>query len=177
MNRSDSENTPNHEQHVWQSVVQDVKPLRQKDRVANALPVVRPINPVNRPVAPSTASLSHHVSTTGATHPLPAIDTNLYRRIQQGKLPIERTLDLHELTQKAAYERFYTFLIECYEAGLRTVLVITGKGSVQQGGILRHALPRWCEEPTFRVLLSGIRPAHKRHGGHGAYYLRIKRHA
>jgi DNA-nicking Smr family endonuclease len=50
------------------------------------------------------------------------------------------------------------------------VLVITGKG-----GVLHANIPRWLGEDRFKNLVSGIGPAHIRHGGSGAFYVALKR--
>jgi DNA-nicking Smr family endonuclease len=65
------------------------------------------------------------------------------------------------------------------EEGLRTVLVITGKGHVGDGagerGVLKRQVPLWLRLPEFRALVSAFEQAHGGHGGEGALYLRLRR--
>ena len=63
------------------------------------------------------------------------------------------------------------------ERGLRTVLIVTGKGRRDGVGVLKSALPRWLNEtplPPFVLALSQARPEH---GGTGALYVLLKRFA
>jgi DNA-nicking Smr family endonuclease len=71
------------------------------------------------------------------------------------------------------------------------VLVITGKGESQfarhtlhgathfntpeRRGKLRRMVPDWLHEPEFRALVSGFQPAHPKHGGGGAFYVKLRR--
>ena len=73
-----------------------------------------------------------------------------------------------------------------HRGGYRTVLVITGKGLktrerdaepwdyVEEPGVLRRKLPEWLGSPEFRQQVSGIAPAHIRHGGGGAFYVTLR---
>jgi DNA-nicking Smr family endonuclease len=66
---------------------------------------------------------------------------------------------------------------------LRLVLVITGKGKAksQPGpiparvGVLRHQVPQWLRLAPLRPLVLHVEPAHRRHGGEGAYYVKLRR--
>jgi DNA-nicking Smr family endonuclease len=42
-------------------------------------------------------------------------------------------------------------------------------------GVLKRRLPEWLSEPDIRPLVSGFAPAHRVHGGAGAFYVFIKR--
>jgi len=83
------------------------------------------------------------------------------------------------------------FLAESAAKGHRLVLVITGKGAApiarhtlhgagyfdtpERQGRLRRQLPLWLAEPDMRAFVTGYQPAHPRHGGGGAFYIRIRR--
>ena len=60
-------------------------------------------------------------------------------------------------------------------AGKRCVLVITGKGAGREGGVMRQNLPHWLNLPANRARLVAFAPAQPKYGGHGAYYLLLKR--
>ncbi len=62
------------------------------------------------------------------------------------------------------------------------VLVITGKGRREAdgseptgAGVLRRRLPQWLSDPDLRVHVSGFAPAHRDHGGAGAWYVFLRR--
>ena len=105
-----------------------------------------------------------------------ALDRQTHDKIAAGRLPIEARVDLHDMTQDQAYGLLLSFLSRAHAAGLRYVLVITGKGSSSGGeGVLRRAVPHWIATPPFRPLVSGLDPAARKHGGSGALYVRLRR--
>ena len=67
--------------------------------------------------------------------------------------------------------------------GRRLVLVITGKGKDRDDGgpiptrhgILRHQVPQWLALPPLSQAILQVTPAHLKHGGHGAYYVYLRR--
>ncbi len=75
--------------------------------------------------------------------------------------------------------------------GQRLVLVITGKGASpfarhtlhgaehfhapEREGRLRRLLTEWLHEAEFRAHVSGFQPAHPKHGGGGAFYVKLRR--
>jgi DNA-nicking Smr family endonuclease len=119
---------------------------------------------------------------------IPEVDRRKARRIAAGVIEIEARLDLHGMTQSAAHGRLIGFLQSAVAQGLRTVLVITGKGGgrkpsppstawweADDTGVLRRSVPRWLAEPPIRGLVIGCQPASSRHGGDGALYILLKR--
>ena len=121
-----------------------------------------------------------------ASPPLPTVDRRQARRIASGSTVIEARLDLHGLTQAAAHGRLISFLQGSAARGLKTVLVITGKGAPRERhpgrggerddhGVLRRAVPRWLAEPPLRALVISFQTAAPRHGGEGALYVLIRR--
>lgn len=104
------------------------------------------------------------------------LDEPTHRKLSKGKLPIGGRIDLHGLTQGEAHGLLHSFLHRAHAAGLRHVLVITGKGaSFGSDGILRQAVPHWFATPAFRTLVSAYDVAHRTHGGAGAIYVRLRR--
>lgn len=107
----------------------------------------------------------------------PSLDRHQQRRLARGRTAIERRVDLHGLTEAAAHRRLLEFLHGARADGLRSVLVITGKGASKRGGegALKRAVPRWLATPPFSPLISGIAPAARHDGGEGALYVRLRR--
>jgi DNA-nicking Smr family endonuclease len=103
-------------------------------------------------------------------------------RLRRGENPIEARLDLHGLTQDAAHLVLGRFIERCVAEGLRTVLVITGKGrgsdaiSAPGGsGVLRRAVPLWLEQKPNADRVLAVSVAAPRHGGEGALYVLLRR--
>ncbi|WP_415130808.1 Smr/MutS family protein [Paracoccus sp. (in: a-proteobacteria)] len=119
-----------------------------------------------------------------ALHDQPVrMDHKTHRRMSQGKLMPEARLDLHGMTLNMAQPALTGFLLNAQARGLRLVLVITGKGRDAgpdaplpvRSGALRHNVPHWLHMPPLAGLVLQIRPAHRRHGGDGAYYVYLRR--
>jgi DNA-nicking Smr family endonuclease len=104
------------------------------------------------------------------------IEPNRKRRLTRERDPIEARIDLHGLGQFQAEDRLKDFLVRAQDAGLRAVLVITGKG-VSGDGVIRRRAPEWLADPALRAVVAGVGQAHPRHGGEGALYVAIKRRA
>ena len=107
------------------------------------------------------------------------VDKRTVERMRRGKLAIDARLDLHGEYQATAEARLESFIIDCFEAGCRLVLVITGKGLASNStGVLRKRLPDWLNKPKCREVTLSFCAARPEHGGEGAFYilLRRKRH-
>jgi DNA-nicking Smr family endonuclease len=78
------------------------------------------------------------------------------------------------MDQDRARVALHDFLARAHAAGVRAVLVITGKG-YQGDGVLRRRVPDWLSEAPSRAVVAGISRADRRHGGEGALYVALKR--
>jgi DNA-nicking Smr family endonuclease len=115
------------------------------------------------------------------------------RRIARDPESIDARLDLHGMRQRDAYPALKGFLRASQSRGHRLVLVITGKGVARETardaydawesrsfyesprGVLRRLVPEWLAKPEFQDVVAGVSPAHQRHGGEGALYVRLRR--
>ncbi len=176
------------ELRLWRHVVRSVRPLRPEP----------PEDPANGGAAPAAAGeearrrgpapKSHMRPATAARRPCrpepgpialdparPAgIDRRTFQRLRRGRLPVEAHLDLHGMTREEAFFALERFLARMQAAGVRCVLVITGRGTLR-GGVLRELLPRWLEAPAVRHRVVAFAPARPEHGGAGAFYLLLRR--
>lgn len=119
--------------------------------------------------------------------PIAEFDRRKVRHIASGKIEIDARLDLHGLRQGEARQRLIGFIRSAQERGLRTVLVITGKGvgasadplagalGEPQRGVLRRLVPQWLDSPDLRAAVISFTTAAIRHGGEGALYVRLRR--
>jgi DNA-nicking Smr family endonuclease len=160
---------------LWERVVRTATPLKGRpltkeksiggpSPTAEALPQTStPVRPFSTPVRMSKPNQAR-------------LDEPTHRKLSKGRLPIGGRIDLHGLTQGEAHGLLHSFLHRAHAAGLRHVLVITGKGaSFGSDGILRQAVPHWFATPAFRTLVSAYDFAHQSHGGAGAIYVRLRR--
>lgn len=111
------------------------------------------------------------------------MDRSKYDKLTRGKLRPEARIDLHGMTLSQAQPVLTRFISDAAAAGKRLVLVITGKGATdevpwpmpQARGVLRQQVPHWLHAPPIGHLVMQVTPAHRRHGGTGAYYVYLKR--
>jgi DNA-nicking Smr family endonuclease len=169
------------ERQIWRQVTRSVTPLDPKrppepaadetgqtpsvTGLGRARPVAKP-----RPEKPNSSA--------------PPQDRSADRRLRRGRVEIDARIDLHGMTQDAARSALGHFLHGARSRSFRCVLVITGKGkspSRSRGeresspGVLKRRFPEWLAERELRHLVTGYAPAHRRHGGDGAFYVMIRR--
>jgi DNA-nicking Smr family endonuclease len=173
------------EKALWRKIAKSVTPIddarRQSLEETDPEPVSAKSDPPpkkpDRDVVPKRAKRQ----TQGP------VDRSGERRHRRGKIQIEARLDLHGLTQDGAHNALRGFLQTAHAHGMRTVLVITGKGFkahkrdaepweyVEEVGVLRRRLPQWLGSSELKLLVSGYSAAHARHGGEGAFYVTLRR--
>jgi DNA-nicking Smr family endonuclease len=149
------------EEALFRSALKDARPIKKRTKVA--------------PHAPRLARIivaHHHYPAEPRFHEdaAPAIGGHTEAHLRRGRLDPEARIDLHGLTQEAAYRTLLNFLTRAQAQGAKLVLVITGKG-----GVLRSQLPLWLGQPDLRPLVAGLNAAHVRHGGAGAFYVLLRR--
>jgi DNA-nicking Smr family endonuclease len=131
--------------------------------------------PVRR-LAPPAAPPAPPLDPSAAT----GLDRATADRLRRGRLEPDARIDLHGLTLAEAERALARFLERAQASGCKLVLVITGKGLRQQdghitGGRIRAEFPHWLNRPDNRARIHGVRTAHVRHGGTGAFYVLIRR--
>ena len=160
--------TSEEERALFHEVLRQAKPLRKK-RACGSAPDSRvpshtpPRSP--RPIPPPPPKLPVY-----APHQPPVIGGHRDAHLRRGRLEPEARIDLHGLTQEQAFRALIRFFSRARGLDQRIVLVITGKG-----GILKRMMPRWLAEPELAPLVSGLSPAHVKHGGGGAFYVALRR--
>ena len=135
---------------IWASYVQLIRPLDGVERPAPPdVPMVSAPQPPAPPMRPAPVVKRLGPLSVGE-HP-PGVDRGTWERFRTGKLPAQRTLDLHGRTAARAHEALLGFLGTAHGDGVRCVEVITGKGSGHTGGVIRREFPLWLNEPGLRA--------------------------
>jgi DNA-nicking Smr family endonuclease len=187
------------EEEIWRSVARTVTPMH---RPGPSFPLPEP----KSVKADTKAPLQHshprlplftlgekvRVKSGHSLAPTPAeslaatplqMDAKTHGKMTRGKLAPEARIDLHGLTLAEAHPDLIRFVLNAQSAGLRLVLVITGKGKLrddtgpipQRMGALRHQVPQWLRMAPLGHAVLQVTEAHLKHGGSGAYYVYLRR--
>lgn len=142
-------------------------PAKTESSAGAALsPIIQPIKSLNKPRYNALISLAEGEQGR--------MDKNSYTRLKKGLMPIDLTEDLHGLGVHEAHLRFYELINVAYEAGKRTILLITGKGFATPSKI-RASVPSWINDPDLQPKILTYCKASSKHGGEGAYYIYLAR--
>jgi len=175
---------------LWHAVTRSIAPLKRRrlrrGESESARASVKPqvnlqiksqAKPV--PISPSSPRVPAGPAAK-VPPPLMPIDRKLKQRLARGQIEIDGRIDLHGRTLNEAHAALLRFLHRAQGEGLKTVLVITGKGGPdpERGrGVLRRQVPLWLTLPDLRVYVLAVEEAHVAHGGAGALYVRLRRAA
>ena len=189
------------EQVLWHAVARTAKPLHGKpfsfpQRVEPVLPTPPAPTPLTpTPPAPLTqfrlGEKSRVTPGHGFASSLPKslakaplqMDAKAFGKMTRGKLAPEARIDLHGMTLAEAHPELIRFILNAQSAGLRLVLVITGKGKrggdhgpiPQRIGALRQQVPHWLRLAPLGPAVLQVTEAHLKHGGAGACYVYLRR--
>ena len=164
----------------WLRYARDIRPLPghalPPDAPAPAPAVSpEPARPAPPPVparpAPARRPAPRPALAVGAA---PAgLDAATWQRFRTGRLPAARRLDLHGHTAERAHHALRAFLHAAAAEGIRCVEVITGRGTGEQGGVLRREFPFWLNLPDLRPLV--LAAAHPHAANPGSVRLLLRR--
>jgi DNA-nicking Smr family endonuclease len=88
----------------------------------------------------------------------------------------EAKIDLHGYTLQDAYNIFAEFIEYAHESGFKNLLVVTGKGNYTgefSKQTINYEFAGWCQNPALRRYIKSFSTAEIRHGGAGAFYVRL----
>lgn len=160
---------------LWRAYAAEIVPLPGRElppepAAPAPVPVVPPV--VAPPVAPMPAQRWAPPDIT-VNAPPAGLDDRRWKDLRRGRIRPERTIDLHGRRAQDAHGAVQAFLADAYADGVRCVAVITGRGSSQEGGVLRRELPHWLNAPDLRRILLGA--AHPHSANTGAVHLLLRR--
>lgn len=106
------------------------------------------------------------------------LDPLILNKLRAGALSPEAHLDLHGLTVEQAFEALRGFLRGSWYKGLRTVLVVPGRGrnSPDGQGVLRGKLQIWLTQEPFKRVVLAFCTAQPHDGGPGSVYVLLRKY-
>ena len=108
------------------------------------------------------------------------IEKNKLRRIKNGKINIEGSIDLHGLSLREAEKQLQVFVGNSFRRKKRFLLVITGKGINSKPNIhgniqtIKTDINKWILDDFYHDKIHYVSKALDKHGGGGAYYFFLK---
>ena len=101
------------------------------------------------------------------------LDNKTKKQIKSQKLVFDSIIDLHGKTEDQAYRLIKTFVRNSYINNFKNIIIITGKGTNNQGK-LKLKTPLWLKSEELSKFIVGftIMPNHK--GGEGALFVKLK---
>ena len=164
------------ERALWEKVIASVRPLhpRQASEPVTATPATEPVATAVRP-SPKSKPSPPKKPQVGTT-----LDAGWDRRLAQGLVQPDLTVDLHGHNLATAYDLLDRRLDQAISTGARLLLLITGRPPqgehrpVQRGAI-RAAIGDWLAASRHAGDIAAVRGAHRRHGGTGALYIILRR--
>ncbi len=106
----------------------------------------------------------------------PGIQNGVFRKLKQGRYEAEARLDLHRMTVAIARKELYEFVQDTHRLGIRSVMIIHGKGESkaerERSSILKGCTDHWLRELDT---VQAFHSAQPRHGGTGAVYVLLRK--
>ena len=110
----------------------------------------------------------------------PGIQNGVFRKLKQGRYEAEARLNLHRKSLKNARLEVFEFIEQAQALGLRTVLLIHGKGENSPGrgqereraSVIKGYVNHWLQQLSPVLAFHSARP---QHGGTGAVYVLLRK--
>ena len=168
--------------HDFFSAVRGTVPLNGRGRDVPVEPEA-PVVPVTDPRHPlqdfMDGKVEFSVASTDeyAEGHVVGLDLMIVSQLQSRQFSPEAHIDLHGLNCEQAFQNLVGFFRSSYYKGVRTVLVVTGRGLNSLNGVpvLRSRVQQWfTQDPLKRVVLAFC-TARQEDGGAGAFYVLLRR--
>lgn len=192
LKKNDTRDLSDQDQRLWDEVKKTVKPLKNPSPSVDK-PVIKPRWMIERKNKAREIPVEWYMGNSSA--PETRIDRKTKRRIASGIKDVDRSIDLHGMTQDQAYQLLKSAIEGGIRRGDKTLLVVTGKGGRrfsqldsdtpvayrtreefdQYGGVLKRMVPIWLQSADMRPFVESFDVAAKDHGGEGALYVLLRR--
>ncbi len=164
------------ERQLWEKVIASVRPLHGRDS-SEAIPEAAPLE---QAPAPKLSPPPAKPAPARKAQPGTTLDGSWDRRLAQGQVQPDLTVDLHGHNLATAYDLLDRRLDQAVSSGARLLLLITGKPPQgerrpAQRGAIRAAVGDWLAASRHAGDIAAVRAAHRRHGGTGALYIILRR--
>jgi DNA-nicking Smr family endonuclease len=173
---------------LWDDVKRAIQPLSIRKQLKAKSKIKGVILPV---YVPSPEPVLIRRQLRNEPPEISSFDRRTTQKLGRGQVELEARIDLHGENLETARIQLLHFVSTQRHRGVRLVLVITGKGASpfarhtlhghthfhtpEREGKLRREVPMWFHESVFRAHIVGFQPAHPKHGGGGAFYVKLRK--
>ncbi|MEG2172544.1 MAG: Smr/MutS family protein [Desulfovibrionaceae bacterium] len=170
------------EEHDFALAMRSVKPLKGKGR-----DIIPEVETVDASAAQGKAlqdmldgEIIFDVQISGETiqgHVV-GLDEKSIQALVCGAHSPEARLDLHGMNALQAFQALVPFFRTAWHKGLRTVIVVTGRGVNSPTGIavLRHKVHSWLTQEPFKRVVMAFSTARPSDGGAGSIYVLLRKY-
>jgi len=174
------------EEILFQQEMAGVEPLAVEARISLKRPAASADSTAQRRAAAVADNTDSNPLTVVDIAPLdswyvldfkrPGVQNGVFRKLKQGRYESEARLNLHRLRVERARAELYDFVEQAEKYGLRTVIIVHGKGENsrdrEQASIIKAYINHWLQQLELVQAFHSARP---QHGGTGAVYVLLRK--
>ena len=101
------------------------------------------------------------------------LDNKIKKQIKSNRLNFDSIIDLHGKTEVQAHESIKNFIKDCYFNNLKSIIIVTGKGTNSKGK-LKLKTPLWLKSEDLSKYVVGFETMPHNKGGEGALFVQLK---
>ena len=101
------------------------------------------------------------------------LDNKIKRQIKSNRINFDSIIDLHGKTEVQAHESIKNFIKDCYFKNLKSIIIVTGKGTNSKGK-LKLKTPLWLKSEDLSKYVVGFETMPHNKGGEGALFVQLK---
>lgn len=175
------------DQKLFEQEVADVEPLKREERVRAPGTAGLGSALAHRRYAAMTDQYAERNSLSDRDIPpldpwyvldfkRPGVQNGVFRKLKQGRYEPDARLDMHRMTVAVARRELFEFIEQCQELGLRSALIVHGKGERkperERAAVLKGYVDAWLRDLEVVQAFHSARP---QHGGTGAVYVLLRK--
>jgi DNA-nicking Smr family endonuclease len=162
---------------AFQKAVQGIKPLPQR-KVRVSKPKTVPVRKPDKFLEESSffdggEPREYIQADDFIEYKVDGVSHKTLRKLGKGQYNVEAQLDLHRKTIEEARVAVNHFLHECIKHGIKSALIVHGKGRPGVPPALKNQLNYWLRQASPVLAFCSAAPSH---GGKGAVYILLKSH-
>tara|TARA_B100000674_G_scaffold62433_1_gene43298 strand:+ start:78 stop:554 length:477 start_codon:yes stop_codon:yes gene_type:complete len=149
-------NISDKDKKIWNFYISNLRSIKKVDKnKKNKLNTVSETNKVLKPNVTFT------------------LDNKIKKQIKSNRLNFDSIIDLHGKTEVQAHESIKNFIKDCYFNNLKSIIIVTGKGT-NSNGKLKSKTPLWLKSEDLSKYVVGFVTMPHNKGGEGALFVQLK---